>query len=230
MSPISHERKTRHRPSRREALIWAVCAGVARVLRKRVVKSSILFVSVITAFVAQLGQQKPCKFPFVSSTLTEGSRCYLLAVRKPDFQFGNTGSNPVSTEALITQLAEYAPLKRRVGGSNPPESMLFRVNAIPDFARVAQWTEQTVDNRSVESLNLSSCSIFARRLTGRTSDLGSENLGSNPSKRELWISSNGKTWDCGSQNVVSTTTIHPKSGGSSLDEAVAVLSPTGRRH
>lgn len=48
----------------------------------------------VIAFVPQLVQEEPCKFSFVSSTLTEGC-------------------------GLITQLVEYAPLKRLVVGSNP---------------------------------------------------------------------------------------------------------------
>lgn len=50
----------------------------------------------VIAFVPQLVQEEPCKFSFVSSILTEGC-------------------------GLITQLVEYAPLKRLVVGSIPTE-------------------------------------------------------------------------------------------------------------
>lgn len=48
------------------------------------------------AFVPQLVQEEPCKFSFVSSSLTEGCD-------------------------LIAQVAEYAPYKRMVVGSTPTE-------------------------------------------------------------------------------------------------------------
>ena len=91
----------------------------------------------ISAFVPQLEQEEPCKFSFVSSTLTEGSTFVALSSSRSGNRTFNSGTRVRASLALfkdlVTQWLEYAPFKRRVVGSNPT-----KVN----IRLIAQWTEQ----------------------------------------------------------------------------------------
>ena len=77
----------------------------------------------IFAFVPQLEQEEPCKFSFVSSTLTEGSTFVALSSNRLGNWTFTPGTRVRTSLALrndlVTQWLEYAPLKRQVVGSNP---------------------------------------------------------------------------------------------------------------
>ena len=88
------------------------------------------------AFVPQLVQEEPRKFSSVSSTLTEGCTLVALSSNRTGNRTFNSGIRVQVSLALVkdlvTQWLEYAPLKRRVVGSNPTRVMI---------RLIAQWTE-----------------------------------------------------------------------------------------
>jgi hypothetical protein len=100
------------------------------------------------AFVPQLVQEEPCKFSFVSSTLTEGSTLVALYSNRS----GNWTFTPgirvrislALLNDLVTQWLEYAPFKRRVVGSNPTR-VIIRL--------IAQRTEQLPSKERVLGSN-----------------------------------------------------------------------------
>ena len=100
------------------------------------------------AFVPQLVQEELRKFSSVSSTLTEGSTLVALSSNRT----GNWTFNPgirvqvslALIKDLVTQWLEYAPLKRRVVGSNPTR-VIIRL--------IAQWTELLPSKKRVLGSN-----------------------------------------------------------------------------
>lgn len=78
------------------------------------------------AFVPQLVQEEPCKFSFVSSTLTEG--CYDLITQRPEyspFKRRVVGSNPTGVIVrLIVQWTEQLASNEKVPGSNPGKASM----------------------------------------------------------------------------------------------------------
>ncbi len=92
----------------------------------------------VIAFVPQLVQEEPCKFSFVSSTLTEGFDPVTQWSEYPPFKQGAVGSNPTGVICrLIVQRKEHLASNEKVLGSNPSKA------ANPSLA---QWTEHDATN------------------------------------------------------------------------------------
>jgi hypothetical protein len=108
------------------------------------------------AFVPQLVQEEPCKFSFVSSTLTEGSTLVALYSNR----LGNWIFTPgirvrislALIKDLVTQWLEYAPFKRRVVGSNPTRVTIRliaqRTEQLPSKERVLGSNPSKAENAS----------------------------------------------------------------------------------
>ena len=95
---------------------------------------------------------------------------------------------------------------------------------LPPSARIAQSAEQTVDNRSIEGSNLSSCTILEGGVTGNSGRSERSIPGSNPGLPELWLSYNGGvsqiTRGCGPRNESSILSSHPTSEFKSLADCL----------
>jgi hypothetical protein len=78
----------------------------------------------IIAFVPQLVQEEPCKFLFVSSTLTEGCDLITQQAEYTPFKRRRVGSNPTEvTIRLIAQWKERLASNEKVLGSNPSKAV-----------------------------------------------------------------------------------------------------------
>ncbi len=130
---IENERKTPPRNASTEMHIARAAQRVTQTLGKARHSANLRY----RAFVPQLEQEEPCKFSFVSSTLTEGPTFVALSSNWLGNWTFNPGTRVRTSLALIldlvTQWLEYAPFKRRVVGSNPTRV----INRL-----IAQWIER----------------------------------------------------------------------------------------
>ncbi len=122
-----------------------------------------------------------------------------------------TGSNPVDAAMEVIRPDEELVLKTGARKGCRCESM-----PLPPYARIAQTVEQTVDNRSVGSSILSSCTILEGGVNGNSGRSERLTPSSSLGLPKLWLSYKGGvsriTRDCDSRHESSILSSHTISG------------------